>query len=334
MHLGGVGGHKKTRIPTYRERYLRGEHEQVWDELVALGEEVRTEPLYTDAVAVAHETIRRVRHNIGLLIPRLVGLGYLFGYGWLQPPASQPFGWREREWYRASLDWARKQPPILSSATDAEEELADARARLLRLRELSAPPIIVAHWEQRIATAEAIPRAKSAVDTFERNVGLLPLSVRAWYELVGGVNFVGLHPGWVALLSDADASVEAARERMQFSREEVGRPFHRLAQLEPLFVYPLDKAHTWEDLHSVGMYHLPLMPDPFSLFGEHGESLERTVVLPCPAADAPLRPGPDKTTFVAYLRTCLRWGGFPGWERVATRPKDELSLLTDGLLPM
>jgi hypothetical protein len=149
------------------------------------------------------------------------------------------------------------------------------RARLLRLHALAAPLEVVAHWEQRIAAAEAMPRTGSlvdAVDAFERDVGLLPLSVRAWYEVVGGVNFVGLHSGWLDLLSDADAAVEEARERKEFLRGEVSQPFHRLAQLKPLFVYPLDTTRAWADGHSVGVYHLPLMPDPFSLFGAHGRA--------------------------------------------------------------
>lgn len=320
---------------TYLERYVSGEYEQVWDELVTLGAAVRQDPVYTDALAVARETMRRARANIDRLIPRLVRIGYLFGYGWLQPPAFQPFDWDARAWHRASLDWARKQPPILTSATDADEELSSMRARLLRLRELAAPSIIITHWEQLIAAAEAMPRAESLVDAFERNVGLLPLSVRAWYEIVGGVNFVGLHPGWLALLGDdADATVEEARERKEFLRGDGGRPFHRLAQIEPLFVYSLDLARAWEDQYSAGVYHLPLMPDRYSLFGEHGEPWARRIELPCPAADAQLSSGPDEMTFVTYLRACFRWGGFPGWEHMAARPEQDLSFLTEGLAPL
>lgn len=66
----------------YLERYLRGECEAVWDELVALGAGVREEPLHSDALAVARETMRRARANIETLIPRLRELGYEFGYGW------------------------------------------------------------------------------------------------------------------------------------------------------------------------------------------------------------------------------------------------------------
>jgi hypothetical protein len=68
-----------TEMPTYLDRYLAGEHEQVWDELMALGAAVREEPVYSDALAVARETMRRSRSNIETLIPRLDQAGYVFG---------------------------------------------------------------------------------------------------------------------------------------------------------------------------------------------------------------------------------------------------------------
>src|SRR5262245_2042430 len=70
---------------SYLDRYLAGEYEQVWAELVALDGVVREEPIYSDALAVARETMRRVRWNIETLIPRLIAIGYQFGYGWVQP---------------------------------------------------------------------------------------------------------------------------------------------------------------------------------------------------------------------------------------------------------
>jgi hypothetical protein len=42
-----------TASRTFLERYLTGEYEQVWAELEALGEAVREEPLYSDALTVA-----------------------------------------------------------------------------------------------------------------------------------------------------------------------------------------------------------------------------------------------------------------------------------------
>jgi hypothetical protein len=128
---------------TYLERYLAGEHEPVWAELQALGAEVRAEPLYSDALAVAHETMRRVRHNIELVIPRLHALGYRFG------EIPHAYGWEEweREFTKA---YPVFQPP---------------------------PP----------ATARVL-------DDLEKRVGVLPLSLRAFYLEIGGVNFVGTHP--------------------------------------------------------------------------------------------------------------------------------------------
>ena len=66
-------------MPTFLERYLRGEYEQVWDDLYADGAPAPHGALLEDALAVAQETMRRVRGNIQLLIPRLEGMGYRFG---------------------------------------------------------------------------------------------------------------------------------------------------------------------------------------------------------------------------------------------------------------
>lgn len=62
----------------YLERYLAGEYVQVWQELVALGDGVRQDPIYSDARAVAQETMRRARYNIDLLVVRLKKMGFDF----------------------------------------------------------------------------------------------------------------------------------------------------------------------------------------------------------------------------------------------------------------
>lgn len=63
---------------TYLERYLAGDREAVWDELIGLGEQVRSRPLLDAAGAVARETVRRAKHNIELIHRRLLALGYEF----------------------------------------------------------------------------------------------------------------------------------------------------------------------------------------------------------------------------------------------------------------
>lgn len=61
------------------KRYADGEHEPVWQEMVAAGTRIRRdEALVADAEAVALETMRRVRVNVVVLEERLRGLGYEF----------------------------------------------------------------------------------------------------------------------------------------------------------------------------------------------------------------------------------------------------------------
>jgi hypothetical protein len=65
-------------MATYLERYLAGERERVWREIVALGDAVREEPALADAEAVAREMMGRVRRNIERLVLHLRERGYGF----------------------------------------------------------------------------------------------------------------------------------------------------------------------------------------------------------------------------------------------------------------
>lgn len=68
---------------TYLERYQEFasagyENTRVWAELTSLGSDIRREPLFSDALAVARETMSRARKNIEILINRLQKLNYRF----------------------------------------------------------------------------------------------------------------------------------------------------------------------------------------------------------------------------------------------------------------
>jgi hypothetical protein len=64
---------------SYSARYAAGEHVQVWDELSALGDTVRSAAVLTDAVSVSRMTMERVATNIDRLVERLASDGYEFG---------------------------------------------------------------------------------------------------------------------------------------------------------------------------------------------------------------------------------------------------------------
>jgi len=74
-------------MASYLDRYLQGEHQRVYDELLALGE-VSLEPsVHAEALAVMNEIMRRVRYNVEhILLPKLHAIDYRFGDGMLDEP--------------------------------------------------------------------------------------------------------------------------------------------------------------------------------------------------------------------------------------------------------
>lgn len=330
---------------TYLERYLAGEYEQVWAELEALGEAVHEEPLHGDALAVARETMRRVRTNLEMLVPRLVTVGYQFGYGWIQPPTDEPFGWRLREQYKRLFEDERAELPLFTFEADREDHLADQRERLRQLRDLNAPAIILQNQKRVIAELEAHPTTASVLQALEERVGLLPLSVRAWYEVAGGVNLVGVHSGWVQLITEA-GQIDPVYESLWARGGVVAEGGHPMQYLEPLQVFALGRPEpslttvfgpiiVLEQNRIVRSGHsLSIMQNAHAAYLEQGQDCyPYHIAVPCAGADAPLLWERHETTFVNYLRICLRWAGFPGWERMPVRPERDLATLTTGLLP-
>ncbi len=235
-------------MATWLERYRKGQHEQVWNEMMAVGERIRDEPLFSDALAVARETMRRARDNIEILRARLERIGYRFAY--------------------------------------PDEAVMPPR-----------------------------PDVHRCIEELERRVGPMPLALRAWYEIVGSVNFIGYHPHW-----------------------------DETAYTDPLVVDPIDMAleeySIWREAcrefgrEAMGPFNAPLAPDYYHktdiVSAPHRSVVVYRIILPNPAADAPVRDEPHQTTFVNYLRTCFRWGGFPGFEYADERPAD-LEHLVKGL---
>jgi hypothetical protein len=126
-------------MTSYLDRYLAGEHEQVWRELTRLGEQASTGAVQADARAVARETMRRARHNIEVLIPRLHRAGYAFGLRALGLEETLP-GFAES--YR---DFA-PPPPDIGRQLDALEQRAGAL------------PLSLAAWYEAIGEVNLVGR--------------------------------------------------------------------------------------------------------------------------------------------------------------------------------
>lgn len=259
---------------SYRDRYLSGEHEQVWRELTQLGAQMRSDPVYPDALAVARETMRRARHNIEILIPRLRQAGYAFGF----------------------------------HALGLEETLSS----LAETYQVFLPPP---------------PDIGGQLDALEERAGVLPLSLRAWYETIGEVNLIGRPPdGWHVDPLDLD-------------------PF----QVDPLayvleFYEPWleEQAYSWslpaeekdqDEIEYFSQTHLEIMLDVDTKFGYSGLGGYQ-VIVPCQAADTLLLDEPHDLSFVDYVRLACRWGGFPGLQFGEHAPEEAIRELTEGLLPL
>ena len=237
-------------MPSMYERYWAGDCEQVWADLVKYGPAVRDDPLLPEALAVARETMGRVRHNVELVVQRLDTLGYQF----VDAPVAR---------------W-------------------------------SPPP---AETHEQLAALEAL-------------VGPVPLSIRAFYEVLGAVNLLGHHPALERRPDDAwDALPDPLVIFPLYSLIDDCR--ERLDDPEWDHAQPLDLALAPDILHKADI----------SGGGPYG------IYVPDASADALIREEWHETTFVNYLRVCLRWGGFPGTERMITPPLAFLASLTAGLRP-
>jgi hypothetical protein len=167
--------------------------------------------------------------------------------------------------YFADIEaWAQEQPPTLSPP------LSDVQDRFRRLEE----------------------------DGIR-----LPISLRAWYEIVGAVNFVGTPP---ARWAPSGSSLDPLR-------------------VDPLEDYMIEECIRYKQLC--------IAPDEFHKYytsGSGGYCIE----LDAPSTDGLIEGGWLRTSFVEYLRIAISWGGFPGIGRWHKRPEKDIAYLTEGLLPL
>ena len=237
----------------YLERYRNGECEQVWSDLQALGAAVREEPHYSEARAVATETMRRVRWNCELLVSRLRALGYLFG---TYPDGSTGY---------------YTEGPLVGPSNHTRADCAE----------------------------------------LEAEAGPLPLSLVAFWEEVGLVDFVGMHPEWPDGLDPLVVAPPAAA--LCDISEVAGNDW-----FEKSFYSQLKGALGHKNFEAPKFF-AGLAPDDLHKDNVSGGD-PYGVALPCPSADFVFLYEAHNLLFVPYLRMAiLRWGGFPGLDGSVAR---------------
>ena len=145
---------------------------------------------------------------------------------------------------------------------------------------------------------------RKALADFEKEAGAIPLSLRAFYEVVGEVNLNGAHP----FVAPANSAVAP----------------------DPLLVYGFDDRLAEYDDEDEGPSAIVIAPDDLHKADVSGGDAYE-IGIPNPNADAKLLNERHDLLFVDYLRLCFKFGGFPGYEGRAAVPK-ELATLSAGLV--
>jgi hypothetical protein len=313
-------------MASYLERYRRGECEQVWGELVALGGRIREPGLFAEAMSVARETMTRARVNVELLVPRLQALGYQFAHpDRVYVPADEDF--------RGLVsDVERRAGPLPLSLRAWCDVVGEVNFT-------GSHPKLSTYFPSR----DMQKHAKDFLAAFARHGGpavppgnpllqSLDLTGRLLNEVVQRIK-TGRPQS-----PETVAGAQASREMLEGLQRPVAVAGPEVDS-DPLVVEPYfgdlednqDEDESDDDADE--SHDIIIAPDPIHKTNQSGGE-PYSIHFPDPAIDARLWGEENYGTFVAYLRTCFQWGGFPGLRTVAKPPREELAYLTEGLSPL
>jgi hypothetical protein len=149
------------------------------------------------------------------------------------------------------------------------------------------------------------PLVRKQISRLEKMAGPLPLSLRAFYEIVGEVNWMGHHPN----LSPPQGSTCP----------------------DPLVVFAVGDALAQCEQMEDDERYIPIAPDDLHKAGASGGEAYG-ISTPELRADGELLYERHGLLFVDYLRLVFRFGGFPGYEGSSDGVPAEIEVLREGLL--
>ncbi|MFF2789907.1 hypothetical protein ACFVT6_24670 [Streptomyces sp. NPDC058049] len=251
-------------------------------------------------------------------------------------------GEHERVWEElAALD--RRPPKALAAQAEAVamETMERVRCGLEAVVETLRAEAYPFHKKARALVPPPLDALRSVKRLERLTGGRLPLSLRAFYLVVGSVDLSGSEDGF-----RHDPKKHGPKpKRNEIVDVPEKYPFMYLSHFDPLVVLPLEEAvaeaERWarEGRERVGMsapLDLTISPGPSFKANPRDAQPEPvdTVRLPGPFADVELHHGRGGTVpFVAHLRGCLAWGGFPGLAGTSIRPQAALDALVQSVVP-
>ncbi len=291
-------------MATYLARYLAGEREQVWAELDALGAAVREEPLYADALAVARETMRRVRSNIETLVARLRDGGYWSAYK--ESVYAAPTGEVEAE--IARLEALIGGPLPISLRTFYE------LVGTVNLMGTHPDWPVEGYPSRMIESAESIQWRTGNHWHPDLDRSLKPKEVVCTDPLV--VEPIDAANGEYE--SDAEGAewvAEHGDSRMVLVKDGLAVVASGAGPVEALVdQYPGWELKTYKEVFGGPKTVSPVVIAPdFYHKAEISGGPPYAVTAVDSHMDGLLVGAPYGLTFVSYLRLCFAWGGFPGF---------------------
>jgi hypothetical protein len=234
-------------------------------------------------------------------------------------------GRRDEVWLElARLGAAVREPEHLADARAvAAEAMTRVRANVITLTgRLEHQGYRFGDEEDGATQAHAPPDAQTPafVAWLEAKVGPLPLTLRAWIEIVGDVNFSGEHPSFPTEVIPAPLVVEVEFKSWP---EVIAQPASRRRHVE-------EKHQDWLDAEHPDPFELEIADSPIG-------APPWTARVPDASADATLSmPEGSRISLVQYLRRAFGQGGFTGlWEPgLGAAGRRALQELVAGLLPI
>lgn len=175
----------------------------------------------------------------------------------------------------------RNEPLLEDALAVARETMTKARTNIEKLIE-RLQAIGYEFEDPEIVFIPPQPEVHEQIASLESKAGVIPLSLRAWYEVVGTVSLRGFHPDWDNFFACA-------------------------LVVDPL-EYVLEECDVWKDDCDEEPFQVPVATFPDG-------AMPNVIEVPNALIDAPLLAELHGTTFVNYLRICFRWGGFPEFEK-------------------
>ncbi len=152
---------------------------------------------------------------------------------------------------------------------------------------------------------------------FETRIGALPLSICAFYELVGSVNLAGSFADWEALA---------------LNEEDLKTDYLQVFSINEWFASDFEFE---EDPYNDGTVYLEISIDDLTKAGFSGGG-GYAIKVPNASFDALIEDAWFEVNFINYLRASFQWGGFPGLSRYQLPPnlRELIQYLSQGLLPI